>query len=1012
MRSAFSHFLQVPPRFASAFRRHRPHLVTGLLELLVSVTAAATASAQRRVTGRITETSGAPVPNATVSVQGTTLGAITNQDGRYTINNVPAGQQVLVARRIGYRRSTHLLGAGIDVADMHLDQDLLQLETVVVTGQATTVSSQNAANAVTVVGTGEINRVPQPTVDNALMGKVPGAVITQNGGAPGGGVQLQIRGSNTINGAYQPLYVVDGIIVNNDAFGIGLNSITGAGGGITNSQDQQVNRIADLNPEEIESIEILKGPSAGAIYGSRGANGVVIITTKKGQAGKPTLNFVQRVGTQAISKSYDMRCFSFADAQQIALTVYKINLTQADYAGCVDEQQQLYGHKSLSYEDALSLRGGNENTTYFASGSVSHDGGLAVNSGYSKQSLHLNLNQLVGPVNLTGTSELMHTLTERGISGNDNNNIAPYTIIGATPTWFDPSRRDPVTGQYVKNPYIAGGANVLQDAEDIRTPEDVYRLIGNVQANWSVFANERQTLNFTTLAGVDAFNDHAHLYSPPNSYIEQSHNISPYPGTVVDGNTDVVNANLNASLIHKLIARFGTATTSLGLRQERQQSDQLLNQGRGLFPGITNVTTAVQTGQFQAQSLSKTFSYYAQEELSTLSDRLFLTAAVNAERSSTNGDTARFYAFPKFSASYNLPFAPTGLDNIKLRIANGQAGNRVPVNFKYTFLTQVPENGIVGLRPSTTIGLSNVRPEVTNETEGGVDVQFLHGRGQAEFTLYDKRTSGLVLQASPAPSTGFTTQVINGGSLTNKGAEVGLGLIPVQTHTFTWESHTTYARNRSMVTSLPVPAFYTGSGFGERTARTKVQVGYANDEVVAYNGFNADGSRHEQFYGAESPDWTKGFGNDFTAGPFRLSTLIDWRKGGWVADLSQTYLEQGANGQSSIPAGNFADTSMNNRDQSAYAKGLPAFLEHGSFAKLREVTLSYSLNPRLTNTLFRGTAKDVRLELSGRNLYTWTKYRGLDPEVSNFGNAALSRLWDLAPYPPSRQFFFSADVNF
>jgi len=452
MRTAFSHPLQVPPRFSSAFRRHRSRLVTGLLALLVSVTTAAAASAQRRVTGRVTETSGVPVPNATVSVQGTTLGAITNQDGRYAINNVPAGQQVLVARRIGYRRATQLLGAGIDVADIRLDQDLLQLETVVVTGQATSVSSQNAANAVTVVGTGEINRVPQPTVDNALMGKVPGAVITQNGGAPGGGVQLQIRGSNTINGAYQPLYVVDGIIVNNDAFGIGLNSITGAGGGITNSQDQQVNRIADLNPEEIESIEILKGPSAGAIYGSRGANGVVIITTKKGQAGKPTLNFVQRVGTQAISKSYDMRCFSFADAQQIALTVYKINLTQADYAGCVDEQQQLYGHKSLSYEDALSLRGGNENTTYFASGSVSHDGGLAVNSGYSKQSLHLNLNQLVGPVNLTGTSELMHTLTERGISGNDNNNIAPYTIIGATPTWFDPSRRDPVTGQYVRNP--------------------------------------------------------------------------------------------------------------------------------------------------------------------------------------------------------------------------------------------------------------------------------------------------------------------------------------------------------------------------------------------------------------------------------------------------------------------------------------------------------------------------------------------------------------------------------
>ena len=1008
--------LRLPARVAiRALRKARTHfryLGSALLVLLLSAFVSSHADAQRRVTGRVTESSGQPIPNATVSVQGTTIGGITAEDGRYALNNVPDGPQTIVVRRIGYRRVAQLLPTGGTTLDVQLEQDLLQLETVVVTGQATTVSSQNAANAVTVVGAGEVNRVPQPNIENALQGKVPGAVITQNGGAPGGGVQLQIRGSNTVNGAFQPLYVVDGVIVNNDAFNTGLNSITGAGGGISGSQDQQVNRIADINPEEIESVEILKGPSAGAIYGSRGANGVVVITTKKGQAGRPTLSFIQRFGTQAISNSYKMRCFTYDQAAQISQTVYKITLSPADYGGCVDEQQLLYGNHQLSYEDALSLNGGNQGTSYFASGTVSHDGGLAVNSGYTKQSLRLNLNQLFGAFNFGANTNILHTLTERGISGNDNNNIAPYTIIGATPTWFDPRRRDPVTGQLVSDPYIGGGANALQDEESIRTPEEVYRLIGNVSANWSAYSSQRQSLTFNALAGVDAFNDHARIYSPPNTYIEQSGNISPYPGTIVDNNSDVVNANLNASAIHKYFAHFATATTSLGIRQERSQETQAIDQGRGLFPGITNFATAVQTAVSDAQTLAKTFSYYAQEELSTLSDRLFLTAAINAERSSTNGDTAKFYAFPKISASYNVPFSAFGIDNLKLRLANGKAGNRVPVNFKYTFLTQVNDNGIVGIRPSATLGLANVQPEVTNETEGGFDLQFLHGRGTGEFTLYDKKTSGLVLQAAPAPSTGFTTQIINGGSLTNKGAEIGLGIIPVQEHWLTWESHTTYARNRGMVTSLPVPAFYTGSGFGERTARTKVQVGYAPDEVVAYNGFNADGSRHEQFYGSESPDYTMGFGNDFSVGPFRLSTLIDWRKGGWLADLSQTYLEQGANGQSGIPGGNLADTATNTKDQTAYAKGLPAFLEHGSFAKLREVTLSYSLNPSLTNTLFRGAAKDARLELSGRNLYTWTKYRGLDPEVSNFGNAALSRLWDLAPYPPSRQFFVSAAVNF
>lgn len=217
-----------------------------------------------------------------------------------------------------------------------------------------------------------------------------------------------------------------------------------------------------------------------------------------------------------------------------------------------------------------------------------------------------------------------------------------------------------------------------------------------------------------------------------------------------------------------------------------------------------------------------------------------------------------------------------------------------------------------------------------------------------------------------------------------------------------------------------MPAFNTGNGFGERTAVVKVQQGYAPDGVYSYVGYDSGvvngktvaTGRHEQYFGPASPDFTMGFTNDFTFGPIRVSTLVDWRKGGWLANLSQTYLETGVNGQSSIAGGNFADTTMNNLDQANYKKGIPSFLEHGSFAKLREVAVSYTLNKSVANTVFRGLARDVRLELNGRNLATFTHYRGLDPEVSNFGNSPLNRLWDLAPYPPSRQFFFSVNSSF
>ncbi|HEY2026237.1 MAG TPA: TonB-dependent receptor plug domain-containing protein, partial [Gemmatimonadaceae bacterium] len=660
-----------------------------ILALLLTLLVSGAASAQRRVTGRILSVNGEPVASASVNVQGTTIGAYSAADGRYTLVGVPAGPQAIVVRRIGYQRVTVALPATQDQLDIRLDRDILQLETQIITGQATTVSSQNAANAVTVVSGAEANRVPQPTVENAMQGKVPGAVITQNSGAPGGGVQVQVRGSNTVNGNYQPLYVVDGVIVNNSSIQTGLNSITGAGSGIIASQDQMVNRVADLNPEDIETIEVLKGPSAGAIYGSRGANGVIVITTKRGQTGRPTLNVVQRLGTQTLANKYDMRCFSYSDAVALAQSQFKVTLTPADYAGCVDPQDQMFGNHELSYETAASLRGGSEATTYFASASVKHDGGLTVNSGYTKQSLRFNLNQTLGSsLTLRGNSEVLHTLTERGIFGNDNNNIAPYTVIGETPTFFDFSRRDPNTGDYAYNPY-AGGINILQDQADIRTPEDVYRILGNVSANWSILSHTNQTLSLDVLGGVDAYSDHGRIYSPPNTYIEQSGNISPYPGTVVDNNSDVVNANLNVSLVHKYIFSMATATTSVGLRQEHSEFRQAVNRGNGLFPGITNFSTAVQTASTQSQDLTRTFSYYAQEELLTAADRLLLTAAVNAERSSTNGDTAKFYAYPKFSASYNMPLLPRGFDNLKFRVAVGTAGNRVPSGFKYTLLTQL-----------------------------------------------------------------------------------------------------------------------------------------------------------------------------------------------------------------------------------------------------------------------------------------------------------------------------------
>lgn len=990
--------------------------------LLAVIPSLGRAQQTRRVTGHVTvQGTGEPVPGATIQVVGTTLGGIGDDAGNFSIS-VPSGALQLRIRRIGYTAKIVPLGANESTINVTLGRDVLQLETQVITGQATTVSRANVANAVTVVTTEQLNRVPAATIENALQGKVPGAVITSNSGAPGGGIQLQLRGTNTVNGAYQPLYVVDGVPVSNDAFGNGLNGISGAGGGgmgqqgsgITGNQDQQVNRIADLNPEDIESIEVLKGPSAGAIYGSRGANGVVIITTKRGRAGTPSLDVTQRFGTSKLSNTIGVRCFTQAEATTFINTYTPAGYTNATdyfaanpYAGCTDAQQQLYGNTGLSYETSASLRGGTENggTTYFTSAGVKHDAGIAVQDGYDKQNLRINLGQEFGPkLHFSANTEVLHTRTARGVSGNDNNSINPINVISGTPSFFDMSRK--VNGVYVPDPFVASNANVLQDQIAIQTPENVYRFIGSAQARWSVLASTHQTLDISMLGGVDQYTDQSNIYSPPYTYLEQSGQISPYPGTAINSSANVINANLNLSATHKLTASAFTATTSAGLRQERAQTNNVTNEGQGLFPGITNFATATQTLLAQGQTLTKSFSYFGQEEFLTLQERMLLTVAVNSERSSTNGDPNQFNSYPKASISYKLPWLPPATDNIKLRFAWGKAGNRVPVDFKYTYLNSVLEDGTKGLLQSAQIGLPSIKPELTTEFEGGFDASFFGGRGGLEVTQYKKKTTDLVLTAGLATSTGYSTKVINGGSLQNVGTEIGLKLVPIEFHSFVWTSNTTFSRNRNKVLTLPVAPFATGSAFSERFGSYKIQPGYSATQIVVYNGFNADGTRHEDHIGDQNPDFQMGFSNDFTLGRLSLSSLLDWRKGGYIANLTNNYFD------ANIAGSNLADPALGAARLTAFGKGLPVYVEHGSFAKLRELTLSYDLGESFAHRMLGNHAKDLRIEASGRNLFTWTNYTGYDPEVSNFSNAAIGRTQDVTPYPPSRQFFLSFNATF
>ena len=979
-----------------------------VLTLVLTLFVSAEASAQRRVTGRVTATTGEPVPAASVNVQGTTIGAYTVEDGRYTLNNVPAGAQVLIVRRIGYRRATTPLPATQDVLDIQLVKDVLQLETQVITGTTTSVSSANSANAVAVVSGDQLNRAPTPTIENALQGKVPGAVISTNSGAPGGGSQIQLRGITSINASSSPLYVIDGVLANNASIQSGLNGITNAGAGITNSQDQAVNRIADINPADIESIEVLKGASAGAIYGSAASNGVIVITTKRGLSGRPSANITQRVGQFTQSNKLGLRCFGSAAEVESAFPggTYAAAYTAAG-GTCHDFESQFYGGNALSYETNLSLRGGNGGTTYYVGGLAKRDNAIQRNSYYQKQSITANLGQLIGTrLNVHVNNEFVHSLTDRGISGNDNQDIvSPGDIFSATPTFFDLAAGTP-------NPYLSSGSNPFQNADLVKNPEDVYRYIGSVNTTLTAYTSQHQTFDVTFIGGLDAYSYNSKLTSPPDVYFEPNDGL---PGTVVNNKQQNVNANLNLSGAHKFIADIATATTSFGLRQGRRQSDGVVNQGRNFPAGVTDVHYGVIQVVEETQFLVKDFAYYAQEELLALDERLLLTGAINAERSSVNGDDKKFYNYPKAAISYRLPFLPKYTDELKFRFAYGKAGNQPPYGFKFTTLPITVYDGQLGARLSTIAGSANIKPEVSTEIEGGIDAQFLGGRVALDATVFRKRVDDLILSAQVASTSGFTTRLINGGALQNTGTEIGLNITPIQRSNFSWISRTTYANVDGRITKLDVPCFNAGAYFSTAYGAPYICKGYSPSTVQARNGYDSTfvsgvyQSRARRITNFESaPNFTMGFSNEFNIGPVRLYGLLDYRNGGKVANLTNSYYdfvaEDGTGFRSDTAAAHARYTNFRSKGGS--------FLENAGFVKLREISVSYTIPAKLTQSIFSGVARDVRLEVSGRNLKTWTPYSGYDPEVSNFSNQQVGRFQDVTPYPPSRSIFVSLGANF
>ncbi|MGH7531366.1 MAG: SusC/RagA family TonB-linked outer membrane protein [Gemmatimonadales bacterium] len=963
----------------------------------------------RVVSGVVTQANtGQPIAGAAVVVAGTRAPAQTDADGRYTID-VPDGDVRLSVRAIGYIRREIVVAAGETTANVELREDVFELEAVVVTGQATTMERRNATTAISYVSGEDVTEVPAPTFESALAGRVTGVNVQGNGGAPGGGVQIQIRGNTTILGAFDPLFVVDGVIYSNTRIAGGRGDISDAAFAI--AEDDPVNRVADINPADIASIEILKGAAASSIYGSKASNGVVVITTKRGTVGAPRVSVTSRWGVFALSNKYESRRFTSVAEAKLRFTSLSaqaaIDSIAAANGGSLpyfNHYDQLWNRRDLSYEYIADVSGGTENTRYFISGTWKDDKGIEPNTGFQRQGLRVNVDQRLGDrFNVRVVSVFNRASHARGWDNNCNNFACAGYAYAYTPSFVDlrprpdGTFRDPISGLQVQ-------ANPLQTSALALNEAETYRFTGGLTVDYDAYTGANHNLQLVAGGGTDVFEQQDNLWSPNELFYERNQTL---PGEAIENNgiSRLMNWNFNA--IHDY--RFGaasTARTSAGVQFEDQQLSVSRVRTVNLVPGQRNVNQGTNTTLLDTFTKERTLALYLNEEVTLDDSRIVLAAGVRAERSSVNGDVDKYHVYPRISGAYRFRdvLGPGG--DVKLRASYGETGNKPLFGQKFTLLNTPQLGGQNGFTVAGAAGSPDIEPERLREWEGGMDLTFLDGRATLEATVYTRTTTNLLLQRVPAPSSGFTTQIFNGGEIRNRGLELGLGYIPIQRPDLSLRLHGTFTSNRSEVIDLPVPPFRPNlSGFGGLGV-TFIEEGQSMTQIVAF-AYDASGNPTASpvKVGDASPDFRVGFSTDLTWRRFDLTTLWDWQQGGDIINLTEfLYVD-------SELAADYGTPAYDAKRQ-AYNDGvMTPFIEDATFLKLREVSVAWAVPEGFISAIGWGV-RDVRLSLTGRNLITWTGYSGLDPEVANLGFAAIRNNLDVAPYPPSRSFFFNVVVGF
>jgi len=1002
----------------------------------------ATPPPPHQVSGTVTDEKGTPVEGASVILKPGNRGAATDARGLFVISNVEDGTYTLLVSYVGYTAyEKKIIVSGQNYTlDASLQAEANALNETVVVGYGT-VRKSDLTGAVSSVSSDKVTQVKAVSnVAQALQGMAAGVQVNQSSGQPGESMIIKIRGTNSINGGNAPLYVVDGLPLD------GLS--------------------AQLNPDDIERIEVLKDASSTAIYGSRGANGVIMITTKKGKQGKTQVAYNGYVGVQSLRKKKELvNAQEFAQLQNEAVTndnASGVNQTpqplpwtdaQLDsLAGKgTDWQDLVYRHATVQNHD-ISISGGSASTKYYTSFGYYDQDGIITNSNFKRLSFRANVsNTISDKLSINTSLSLQNSIYRQAVyAGADGGGGIPFTTMVIPPTQgvYD------AAGNYTKFTGVSWGeTNPVGISNALYNPTSNIRIIGNTGLTYEIIPGLKVRLN----AGVDAGFNKSDYYAPSIISIGQ-------PGGKASKNYSNSTTFVTEDLL-TYAKNFGKHNIdALGGATYQYSKAENLNSGTG----VTFITDAFQNNNIGAATTaaipgtgfsdSKLISYLGRFNYN-YDGKYFATVTGRYDGSSRFAENNKYAFFPSGAVAWRMSEEAFMKDiavvsNLKLRASYGLSGNQAIGNYqtlaRLSNVNTIFDNAINIAYVQGSLAYSNLKWETTKQLDLGLDLGLFKDRVQLTFDYYNKKTVDLLLNVGLATSSGFSSVLQNFGAVQNRGYEIQLATVNT-TGVVKWTSVLNFSHNATKVLQLEndatgKPVLYKELGAGGNWFPTivgqsmgqlygyKVTGIYQSDEEAVKNGeptkragdykfwdMNGDGvvdGNDRSTLTHLEPKFTFGFNNSISYKNFQLSLLFvgsygndivnEFRKynitmnGSW-APSKEAFDERWQGAGSS----NSVDKPSKNSGSSIrdYANSL--WVENGSYIKLRDITLGYNFSPGVLKAL---RVSAINLYVSAQNFITITKYSGYDPEVS--WSAATVNGWDRGNYPSMKSLTAGLKVNF